>query len=266
MHFYQQLDDGGVIPRHYTGYAKPRIVGGQEQLRPSTVGDLRKWIKQGQRVAPSVTTIQDVLAKHALINWKIDQHLEQAYELALWTDETHNKDLFIEEVKHRTEIQLDKAPSAGTDFHKLMETFILGHTDTLTTETYNLCSSVTDLIFEKTNIEPEYWQPEVNIFSELGYAGQADLIIDDGETQWCIDYKTKETKEKFKPGKMAYDNHAQQLSAYANEISPKCRCANILVCLETGELDWHEWKDEDLMRGFEVFSRCVEIYYLVNKL
>ena len=196
-HFYQQLDDGAIKPRHYTGYAKPRIENGQEVLRPSTVSDLRKWLKNGEKVAPSVTTILDVLAKPGLVNWQIDMHLEQAHILKVDDYVGANEkginlfDDFKKEVKRLAAEQMDKAPKAGTDFHALMETFLKGHTETLTSDNYNLCSSVFDLICEKTGISdedlydiPECLSIEENIFSDLGYAGQMDLGIFADFAKW----------------------------------------------------------------------------------
>jgi len=262
-HFYHKLDDGVIKPRHYTPYAKPRYdSGGFELKRPSTISDLRKWLKNGENCAPSVTTVLDVLAKPALVNWQIDRYLMAAYEMDIADDFEY--DQWAIKVKIETQSRMDKAPQAGTDFHKLMENYLgslrfKGVTD----KQWEMCQDVSNLILDKTGISNEHWQPEVNIFSELGYAGQTDLLINE---DWILDYKTKENKEKFKPGKMAYDNHAQQLAAYRAAIAPKARCANIFVCLETGEIDWHEWDEEDLIKGFKVFNHCLKIYQINNKL
>jgi len=263
-HFYHKLDDGAIKSRHYTPYAKPRFDGEREILRASTISDLRKWLKNGENCAPSVTTIQDVLAKPALVNWVANKYIDKAYELN--PSNYQSVSLWNDAVRYKADTEMEQAPKAGTDFHKLMEDYVYKVFIVNTKEDermLSICQDVSNLILEKTGISDEHWRPEVNIFSDMGYAGQADLVIGN---DWVIDYKTKETKEKFKPGKMHFDNHAEQLSAYAMEISPKCRCANIFVCLETGELDWHEWKPEDLMKGFEVFTRCLEIYQIKNKL
>jgi len=265
-HFYSLEDDGVIKPRHFTSYAKPRIVNGREVLRASTVGDLRKWLKNGEKCAASVTTILDVLAKPALVNWQIDRHLEQVYDKGVDLLKQDSFDSFKKEVKRLAQEQMDKAPKAGTDFHNSMDLCVqnildedVGH--------YDLCQKVINLIEDKSEITyGKRWRPEVNIFSELGYAGQADLILEGEAETWIIDYKTKETAAKFKPKKMHYDNHAQQLAAYGFDVDTKFRAANIFVCLETGELDWHEWKQEDLTRGFEVFMSCLNIYYIINKL
>ena len=125
-------------------------------------------------VVPSVTTIMDVLAKHALMNWKIDQYLKQAFGLN--TERFDSEYDFIQEVKYLTELEMDKAPSAGTDFHKEMEKYINGELTT-SDSSYPLCYDVFGIIYEKTDGLDD-WRSEVNFVSDLGYGGQIDLVID----------------------------------------------------------------------------------------
>jgi hypothetical protein len=93
----------------------------------------------------------------------------------------------------------------------------------------------------------------------LRYAGTVDLI----SKEWVVDYKTKQTADKFKRGKMAYVDHARQLAAYDMGIT-KCgssrRCANIFICIETGEVDFHEHTSEALDNGWLDFKDALEIY------
>ena len=65
-------------------------------------------VNEGKRVAPSVTTILDVVGKPALENWKIDQHLEQAHKAG---DYGSNVDLqdYIKEIKRLTQDRMDRA-------------------------------------------------------------------------------------------------------------------------------------------------------------
>jgi len=65
MHFYTQTGE----PRHFV-----EMKTRPGEVRPTRTTDAKKegWV-------PSVTTILDVLGKPALIDWKIDQHLKQAY-------------------------------------------------------------------------------------------------------------------------------------------------------------------------------------------
>ena len=91
-----------------------------------------------------------------------------------------------------------------------------------------------------------------------GYAGCADLV---GEN-WVIDYKSKQEASKFKPGKMAYPEHVRQLAAYGNAIHDDTyfHAANIFICLETGEVDFHRHDDEKLTNGMDDFLSCLDIY------
>lgn len=259
-HYYSQLDDGVVIPRHFVKNLKQSKEQGAEVLRPTRITDVRKWWKEGQNVAPSVTTVMDVLAKHALVNWKIDQHLQVAWshyerlEPLLGDDEK-----YIKEVKRITEANMDVAPSAGTDFHGLMEAHVKGELQE-DQKDWVLCHKVVMAIGEKIeNYDSHKWQTELNFVSGLGYGGQVDLH----PSGWIIDYKTKQLAEKFKPGKMAYDDHRTQLAAYREGIGqPKARCANVFVCLEDGQIDFHEHKEEDLQKGWSIFQHALAIWNL----
>ena len=127
MHFYKEKGE----PFHYV----PMTT--KEGLRPVTIRDVRKLWRDGTFVVPSVTTILNIYDQSGLNNWRIDQHLNQAYDL-------DKKNLTIEEyrkeIKRLTAIELDLAPSAGTDFHKLMEDFVLGNMKD--DEDYTLCKKV----------------------------------------------------------------------------------------------------------------------------
>jgi hypothetical protein len=269
MHIYEKLSDGKIIPQHFV-----EMTSRPGELRPSRITDFKKMVKSGRKVSPSVTTILDVFNKPALINWKIDQHLKVARDHA-WAVKAENASIpeiddYIKEVKRRTELEMDKAPSLGTDFHKDMEDFISAYQDATAIkgkDAYKLCQSVAALIYEKTGKPVRFWQSEVNVFSDLGYAGQCDLFIprdfDSQDTHsWVIDYKTKQFAHQFKDKngkkkKLAYgDSHCAQLAAYGMELEPSglFRAANIFVCLETGEIEWHEWSSEEITKWFEYFQ------------
>jgi hypothetical protein len=71
MHFYKENGD----PFHYVKMTS------KEGLRPVTIRDVRRLWKDGTFVVPSVTTILNIYDKSGLNNWRIDQHLNQAYDL-----------------------------------------------------------------------------------------------------------------------------------------------------------------------------------------
>lgn len=247
-HYYESVN-GTVEPRHFI----PMTT--RDGLRPTRITDVRKWWKEGRKVVPSVTTVLNVLGKAALTNWKIDQHLKQAFEASFHKESVEQ---YISEIKRLTELEMDKAPSAGSDFHKEMESYVKGEMDANNPQ-WELCSSVFNIINEKTENSIIYCEPEVN-FATDKYGGQIDLISD----EWLIDYKTKATADKFKPGKMVYDEHIMQLSAYRQAVAPSTRCANIFVCLEDGQVDFHEHTDKQLEKGLAMFSHCLELWYLQN--
>ena len=101
MHVYEKTPSG-IEPRHL-------VQAKNGNLRPTYVSDFRKWLAEGKLVAPSVTTILGILDKPALVNWKVDKHLEQAFACKV-----DNYDDYLTEVKRLTELSLDAAPRAGT--------------------------------------------------------------------------------------------------------------------------------------------------------
>lgn len=248
MHFYDRNGE----PRHFVPMKT------KEGLRPTRINDAKKelWV-------PSVTTILNVLDKAALTGWKVNQHLLQAYKVK--PDIFPSVDAYLAEVKRLTELEMDKAPSAGTDFHSLMEDFVNGDMSN-EHELWEMCHSVYWEIERATGFKNDdgtnHYATEIRFASTHGYGGCVDLSI---SNQWIIDYKTKQTADKFKPGKMAYPDHARQLAAYRYGLGvPKARCANVFVCLETGEADFHEHAEADLVRGWETFQDCLRIWKREN--
>ena len=249
-HFYEKLPDGTVEARHFVP-----MSGQPDKLRPTRITDVRKWLAEERKIVPSVTTILNVLDKAALTNWKIDQHLAWAYTLR-HTDK--DIDSWFREVKDSTELAMDKAPSAGSDFHDSMEKYLQ---DLLPKEHehFNICTGAFMEIYKHTMIDPLEWRSEVKFVSG-GYGGQTDLVCD----SWVIDFKTKQTKDKFKPGKMVYDEHRMQLAAYHMGIGMQQRCANLFVCLEDGQVDFYEHSEKELERGWLMFGHCLGLWKLQN--
>lgn len=193
MHIYEKTNDGVIIPRHFTSYKEPRFDGnGREVLRSATLGDFKKWKRNGEKVAASVTTILDACdSKPALVNWKIDQHLKITHKLHGDVIEKRPENEYIETVKRLTQEAMDKAPRDGSEFHKSMESFIelVQNYAVIDGKTTSLQRTVADLIIDETETHIHNWKTETNIYSPIGYAGQCDLFIP-GENPWVIDYKT----------------------------------------------------------------------------
>lgn len=255
MHAYEKAEDGLVEPRHFVN-----MTSRPDELRPTRITDLRKWWKDGRLVCPSVTEALNILNKYGLNVWKIDQHLFQAHQLD--PSQFASREEYLAEVKRLTELELDKAPTAGTDLHDKLEQFVKG-TLPKDDEDYGRCLNVQSYVYEYTGIKPSGWEAEVKFVSRMGYGGCADLVATNGS--WVIDYKTKQLAKKFKVGKMAFDEHRSQLAAYREGLGmPKARCANVFVCLETGEVDFHEHTEHELQHGWEIFQHALAIWKLKN--
>ena len=244
MHVYEKTPTG-IEPRHL-------VQAKNGNLRPTYVSDFKKWVAEGKLVAPSVTTILGILDKPALVNWKVDKHLEQAFAC-----KSDNYDNYLTEVKSLTELSLDAAPRAGTDFHKVLSDYQAGIFPDNPHE--KMCADNTYYQIEEfTGFKAHQFDSEVS-FCEPSYAGQADLVNDN----WVIDFKTKQEASKFKPGKMAYDEHRLQLAAYRVGLNkPNARCANVFICLENGRVDFQEHFQLDLHKAELIFNHCVEIWHL----
>jgi len=251
MHFYKEKGE----PFHYV----PMTT--RDGTRPTRMSDVKKiWANKGFCV-PSVTTVLNILSKPALENWKINQHLKQAFGIdksVLSYELEHSVELdeFIEEVKRLTEIEMDLAPSAGTNFHKLMEDYV--NRNTKDDENYQLAEKVYKTILDKTSSKD--FTTEKSFATEL-YGGSVDLHSDD----WIIDYKTK-NKNNFKAGKMVYEENIMQLSAYREGLGLKnAKCANVFICLDTQKIDFHVHSEKELEKGKHLFHHALQIWYIRNR-
>lgn len=250
MHFYAKTKTGEVKPRHFVPMAKD-----PSRTRPSRVTDAKKAAKDGEVWYPSVTTVLNILDKPALLNWKVDQHLKQAFDLPA----IPTLDEYLQVVKSRTREEMDKAPQAGTDIHNELEHGLFR--PYYESDARNIITNVENVITGNIDMEREGYTCEKYFVDEvLGYAGCADLVLT-GQDNWVIDYKTKQTADKFKPGKMQYVDHIRQLAAYGNALfQDGFRAANIFICIETGEVDFCEVPQDKLQNGYYDFLDCLSIH------
>lgn len=250
MHFYEATETG-VEARHFVP-----LVSRPGEIRPTRISDVRKMWAEGRDVVPSVTTVLNVLAKPGLENWKIDRHLTVAFDAAI---NMNQRDDWIAEVRRLTELEMDKAPTAGSDLHKSLEEFFRGNLDD-SHDDYRICHGVHQSIEMITGYRG--WEAERRFVSPLGYGGQVDLCGGD----WVIDFKTKQTADKFKPGKMAFDEHVMQLAAYREGLGlPRAKAANVFICLEDGQVNFHEHTEEELQRGWRMFQHALALWQEQNQ-
>ena len=258
-HFYTEVE-GKVLPKHYVKMAKD-----PNKSRASRTTDAKKAFKEsGEIWMPSVTGIIGILDKPALLNWKVDQHLEQAYQIDP-TDTGMQYFDYLRTVKAKAQEKMDEAPAAGTAIHNVLEAYIKDGVMPEDTIQKLICNNVRTEIIKHCGIDVETdndFQTERHfVDSELGYGGAMDLQNPD----WVIDYKSKQTAKKFIRGKMAYIDHARQLVAYGEAVcSTGYQAANIFICLENGEVDFHVHKQESLPDAFLDFKDCLSLYHRNN--
>lgn len=248
-HYYELTNAGVVEPRHFVP-----VASRSGELRATTIRDAKKfgWV-------PSVTTVAGLLDKPALTNWKIDEHLKQAFYLIPWADdELPDIELFVEKVKAETQSALDKAPKDGTDFHDVLAKWFDGEQEGIDEKAKGICRNVDGAIRDKAG--SCLWLAETSFIHPLGFAGKVDLRTNDNGA-WVLDHKTKNTADKWKPGKMAYSEMAMQLAAYRVGLGlDNARCANVFICLENGEVEFHEWEEEELSKQWANFSDLLRIW------
>lgn len=248
MHFYAQTQTG-IEPRHFV-----TMKSDPSRTRPSRMSDMKAAAKAGEKWFPSVTTILNVLDKPALTGWKIDQHLQTAFEIVQNGIVGSELEKFISEIKFETEIRLDKAPKAGTDCHKVLEDYFKHGIIPENEIERKICDNVKSVLQEKCGVQE--WEFEKYLInSEHGFAGCTDLK----SSIWTIDYKTKQEAVKFKKGKMAYPEHSRQLAAYGKTLNTQ-KAANIFICLENAEVDFHEHSQDALENGWLDFLACLGIF------
>lgn len=221
---------------------QPKKGGG---TRDTTLRDARKL-----NLYPSVTEILNIAAKPALINWLIDQAYLSA--LTLPRREGESLDDFKKRAEMDAKKEAEQAANTGSAIHNDIERVFNGLEPVLYKDhaqaAYNFITSHTGL---KTG-----WIAEFTFSSPYGFGGMVDLYHPSG---WVVDHKTKDFSE---PKKMAYDDHAMQLSAYAYGLGiPSARKLNVFVSRTVpGLIDYHEWEG-DYFDRFE----CLLRYWQLTK-
>ena len=232
----------------YTKDGEPMytVVGANGKERPTTLRDARKM-----SLVPSVTTILNVAAKPALMQWMQRQVLMAALTLPKIDDETEEE--YIDRIIQDSKEQGRSAADAGTSIHESIQTFYEKGTISTHTQSVIACNHAISEHFGE-----QFWVCERSFAHDLGFGGKVDMYSDD----IVIDIKTKEFEkaDEVKP----YDDHLMQLAAYRVGLGmPTARCANVFVSRShPGVIAIHEWTDEELMRGWSMFCALLEYWTL----
>ena len=221
-------------------------------MRNTTLSDARK-----NNYVPSVSGILKVANSEGLNIWKLNQMLLACLTLPRLQDEP--EEAFIERVQHDSKETGRKSAQRGTDIHASCEKYMEGIADV---QYPNHAKAVQEALNKHFGERP--WENEKHFPSgKLGFGGKCDLVdfLDNGIV---ADIKTKEFTDPEKV--VAYDEHLMQLSAYRHGFNlPKARCVNVFVSVQEPVIvKIHEWRDEELERGWAMFQALLRFWQLKN--
>lgn len=222
-------------------------------LRPTTIADCRKL-----NLLPSVTQILRVLSRPQLERWK----MVQAATAVLTSPriDGENLDSFMERVLFQDKEQDEQAIAAaglGTAIHDALETELSG--GVCNDEIRPWIKPCLIALMDRGKV----------LFTEKilvgeGYAGKTDLIQNDGQCTWLLDYKST-TKL---PEKSSWPEHRLQLAAYAmayndtQDMVP-IKTANVYISTkDCGKFVIHE--NPPRQADYECFSHLVKVWQHMN--
>lgn len=221
--------------------------------RPVTLADARKL-----DLVPGVSAIINCAARPGLERWKAHQLLLAG--LTLPRHEMESEEKWIARVYEDSQAQAKAAAERGTALHMELEQWYATNTPP-----QNFVLEVQAVIDAVASRYPdEKWRAEETFATAAGYGGKADLCSD----RVVIDFKTKEFTEDDDPTKFAYDEHVMQGAAYLDGILPDVEgtFANVFVSTKQAGLVYiHEWSEEDIDRGYQMFMALLEYWQVKNR-
>lgn len=238
----------------YTRDGVPRytVMGKNGKERNTTLRDART-----ENLVPSVTTVLNVMAKPALIQWLQKQVLMAALTLPRHIEELEED--YIDRIMVDSKEQGRAAADAGTDIHASIQGFYEGEVITRHEAHVKGTVAALDALYGQQG-----WIAERAFGHSHGFGGKCDLHSTEGDGI-VADVKTKEFTD---PNKVdAYDDHLMQLAAYRVGLGvPKARCSNVFVSRSVpGLAKVVEWSPEDLARGWKMFAALLNFWQLKNQ-
>lgn len=227
---------------------------GRPGTRPVTLRDARKL-----GLVPGVSGVSRCAAAPALERWKQDQILLAAVTLPRVDGET--PDALMERIRADSQAQAEKAREKGTNIHAAIQGHYEGKAPAV--DLWPFVKGAIDKI--AAHCGEQMWRPEDSFACPLGFGGKVDLH----SVGWVLDAKSKEftaadiTNDK----QLAWDEHCIQLAAYRQGLCiPKARCANVFVStVEPGLAYVHEWKEDELERGWRMFLALLQFWQARNR-
>jgi hypothetical protein len=231
-------------------------IGANGKERNTTLRDARK-----DNLVPSVTTVMKVAAAPGLERWKQEQVLLSA--LTLPRQEGESESDWINRIMEDSKESGRKAADRGTQIHAAIQQAFEGdvYDDQFAGHIEGADNAITE------HFGQHDWICELAFAHVLGYGGKVDMHTisqTDQRVGIVVDIKTKE----FGPDDKieGYDEHLMQLAAYRmGLLMPKARCANVFVSRNNpGLAKIIEWSEEDLQRGWAMFTRLLDFWQIKN--
>lgn len=240
MHLY----DKEGKPVYEVPYSNPK-----KGMRKTNLRDARKL-----SLVPSVTSVLDILDKPGLNIWLQDRVLESALTMTRNEDETDK--VFIARIKKDSKETSLLARDKGSAIHDALESVFKGRV--VTKEYRGIANKVHGDVITHFG-QDDFWEAEQSFSHEIGYGGKVDL--NNKEINVVLDFKTKEIMKD----KMAFDDQCTQLAAYCEGLKmPDARLVNVFVGYD-GKTVFHEWKNEEKERCWNMFKACLELWKLQKR-
>jgi len=234
----------------FDGQPKYTVPSKKDGLpRATTLRDARTM-----NLVPSVTTVLNVAAKPALIQWLQRQVLMAA--LTLPRNPTETEDEYIERIMHDSKQEGKAAADKGTEIHEAIQGFYEGK---------GLGQYPVEVATTSAKIREKYghqeWIAERSFAHDLGFGGKCDLH----SKGIVLDIKTKEFSDPEEV--VGYDEHLMQLAAYRVGLGmPDAVCANVFVSRTNSNLVViKEWTQDELTKGFGMFHHLLQFWIIKNK-
>jgi hypothetical protein len=236
-----------------TGQPMYEIKGANGNMRPTTLRDARKL-----DLVPSVTTIIKQAASPGLERWKQQQILLSALTLPRLINEETEED-WLHRIIRDSQEQARKAAEKGTQIHAAIQGHYEGQS--VSAEMWPFVKGAK----EKLEEFGEMWQCEQSFAHPLGFGGKSDLCS--LNLPLVGDIKTKEF-DSADDKKLAWDDHALQLSAYREGLGiPTAQCFNLFVSTTVpGLCHIHIWSEEEIQRGWKMFRSLLSYWQAKNKI
>lgn len=221
------------------------------RMRNTTLRDAREL-----NLVPSVSGIINVAAKPALTNWLQEQAILAALTLPRGEDEPES--VWLKRVLSDSKQQGRDAAELGTEIHAAIQGFYEGRTASKYPHHVEACRKAIEATYGART-----WVCEHSFAHKIGFGGKCDMYTTEGDGI-ILDIKSKDFKDLSKS--LVYDEQLLQLAAYREGFNlPNARCANVFVSRTNPDLAYvHEWAEEDIQRGWEMFQHLLYYWQLKN--